>query len=80
MAALRRAKGAIRERDFLIAVHERSEKALASHATALNDELGKAVTAVHELHSRCAAGPDCRRRVQCVAQARLQVPGANLEL
>ena len=50
--ALRRARVAIQERDFLLATHERSESALASHSVNLCGELERTAAELGDLHGR----------------------------
>ncbi len=50
--ALRRARVAIQERDFLLATHERSESALASHSVNVCGELERTATELGDLHGR----------------------------
>ena len=52
LLALRKARVGIEERDFLIATHERSENALASHASNLCGELGEAAQDIVSLFDR----------------------------
>ena len=52
LAALNTARQGIQERDFLIATHERSEHALAGHATSLCSELDGAAQEVTALFDR----------------------------
>ena len=50
--ALQQSRLACEERDYLIATHERSEAALASHASALTAELQQAAANMSSLFNR----------------------------
>ncbi len=50
--ALQQSRLACEERDYLIATHERSEAALASHASALTAELQQAAASMSSLFNR----------------------------
>ena len=50
--ALQQSRLACEERDYLIATHERSEAALASHASALTAELQQAAANMSSLFDR----------------------------
>ena len=52
LSALNTARQGIQERDFLIATHERSEHALAGHASSLCSELDGAAQEVTSLFDR----------------------------
>lgn len=52
--ALQQSRVALEERDFLIATHERSEAALAGHATGLTSGLQSAAANIEALFTRCA--------------------------
>ena len=53
--ALQQSRLACEERDYLIATHERSEAALASHASALTEELQQAAANMSSLYNRYSA-------------------------
>ena len=51
--ALAQARSALEERDFLLAAHGRAEANLASHATALTNQLAAASSDTQALLARC---------------------------
>ncbi|KAK9804380.1 hypothetical protein WJX72_010110 [[Myrmecia] bisecta] len=78
-SALRKARLGMEERDFLIATHERSENALASHAVNLSSELGAASDDIKSLFDRLASTNEREAgnagvvaELRCTAESRLQ--------